>query len=191
MPGWHRISHVWNNPATGTPPYVTGMWALAPDEADEESVLGLLNNIKAVYNDAFDALQNDALGPGELVGNYADETTAYDVTVTGLDPAGGGGYGNPGWSLRAVLQGARPPRGRANQMYWPYVDTTYYNAAGTVAGGASTLLTNWADDILDVFEPSVFQWRNRHFVGTPEASSSMVTGVSVAPTMSFLQRRYR
>ena len=152
MPGWLRISHVWNNPATGTPPYVTGMWALAPDEADEESVLGLLNNIKAVYNDAFDALQNDALGPGELVGNYADETTAYDVTVTGLDPAGGGGYGNPGWSLRAVLQGARPPRGRANQMYWPYVDTTYYTAAGTVAGGASTLLNNWADDILDVLQ---------------------------------------
>jgi hypothetical protein len=76
-------------------------------------------------------------------------------------------------------------------MYWPYVDTTYYTAAGTVAGGASTLLNNWADDILDVFEPSVFQWRNRHFVGTSEASSSMVTGVSVAPTMSFLQRRYR
>lgn len=126
-----------------------------------------------------------------MVGNYVDETDAYDVTVGTITPAGGGGAGNPGFSLRAVLQGARPPGGRSNSMYWPYIDTTYYTAAGTVAGGASTLISNWADDILDAVEPTVFQWRNRHFMGTEEASSSMVTGASASPTMTFMQRRYR
>ncbi len=191
MAGWLRISHVWNNPAKGTPPFVTGMWALAPADADEESVVGLLSNIRDVYNDAFDAFQNAALGAGVMVGNYSDETSAFDVTQGTITPAGGGSYGNPGWALRAVLQGSRPPGGRANSMYWPFVDTTYYATDGTVAGGASTLLNNWADDILDVFEPSPFQWRNRHFMGTPEASSSMVTGISASSTMSFMQRRYR
>lgn len=191
MAGWLRISHVWSNPAEGTPPFVTGMWALAPADADEESVVGLLSEIRDVYNDAFDAFQHASLGAGVMVGNYQDETTAFDVTQGTITPAGGGGAGNPGWSLRSVLQGARPPGGRANSMYWPYVDTTYYATDGTVAGGAQSLLAAWHSDIQDVFTPSVFQWRVRHFVGTPEASSSPVTGVSAAPTMSFLQRRYR
>lgn len=191
MPGWLRISHVWSNPAKGTPPFVTGMWALAPAGAEEESVVGLLSEIRDVYNDAFDAFQNAALGAGVMVGNYVDEESAFDVTQGTITPAGGGSYGNPGWSLRSVLQGSRPPGGRANSMYWPFVDTTYYSTDGTVGGGAQTLLSAWCSDILDVFEPSVFQWRNRHFMGTPEASSSMVTGISASPTMSFMQRRYR
>jgi len=194
MPGWGRVSYVFDSPASGTPPFVTGMWFLAPAGADSEEFHGLLTIVRDAFNDDLDAALNSTLGTGVVEGQYIDETSVLDDFVGTLTPAGGGQVRNPGFSFRVVLQGSRPPGGRPNQMYFPFADTTYYGNDGTIGGGApnaTTIFDTWADNLLAAVEPTQFQWRNRHFVGADDASSSSVTGAQLAPTISFLRKRYR
>lgn len=178
----------------GTPPFVCGLWFLAPADADSESIEGLCSIVRDAYNDHLAYVTSSQLDDGTVRGQYADDTSAYDVSVGTLSPNNVNGPRNGGWAARIILQGSRPPGGRANSMYAPMPAENLYNEAGTFTGGSPTYATTvgtWAEQLLDDVEPTVFQWRNRHFLGTEDASSSSVTGASLAPTASFLRLRYR
>jgi hypothetical protein len=193
MPSWTRLSYIWNAPSTGTPPFVTGIWLLAPAGAASTDLEDIVIAAAAAYNTELHDLQSELIGTGVCTGVMTDETDVIEYTTPISAPGGGGGIRNPGFSCRAILQGARPPGARSNVMYWPYLDAAYYTAAGALNSTPASYLSNWADEILLACTGSPFQWRNRHFVDNDEheASSSSVTGLSVAPSISFLRRRYR
>jgi len=191
MPGWARVSYIFRSAPAGTPPFVTGLWFLAPAGADDESVTGLLAMARDAWNNNIGPITSSDLDAPVVFGHYEDETHVFEDEVTCNEPSGGSGYRGPGSSYRAVFGGSRPPGGRPNQCYFPWPPAAEVGANGAVSAPSRAAIVDWADEIIEETEPLLFQWRNRHFLGTEDASSSMVTGAVCAATASWLQRRYR
>ena len=191
--GFARINHVWNNPSRGTGPFVTGLWMAAPDGADEGDFLGVMDTVQGAWNDELASEFSDDLGDGLLIGQYIEGSTVFDEQLDLADAEDTGGNFGAGYSVRVILGGARPAGGRPNQMYWPLLGEGAYSAPGVPAGVVQAAFQGWFNVIDLATQEGAFTWANRHFVDHDEhaASWSRVTGVTVAATSSWLQKRYR
>ena len=193
MATWSKVNYVWENPNVGTPPFSTGMWFLAPADADAEALDALVSLVADAFNDQLKTNFNVGLGAGKVQGTYYG-SDGVEVSENSIDaPTADGQTRGAGYSYRVLLEGARPPGARKNAMYWPLPDASLYSTAGVVNEAAKTNFNDWADQLLLDTGDTPFQWRNRHFVDSDghDASSSSVTGVTTASTVSWLQKRYR
>jgi len=191
MAGWARVSYVFNSAPSGTPPFVAGMWFLAPADVEPESVTGLVAIVRDAYNNFLAPVTSSDLPAGITFAHYEDLDSSFEDESALNSNSGGSGYRGPGSSARIVFGGSRPPRARPNQMYMPWPPAVEVGANGAMSSTYKDAVVDWAEALLEDVEPTLFQWRNRHFLDTEDASSSSVTGATCANTASWLQRRYR
>jgi hypothetical protein len=188
-----RVTHVWENPSQGTPPFTTGLWARSEGDASIADVFALVGQTVAAYEAHLLPALNAGLGAGrvEAVCYNTDEVIEQSAGI--ITAAGGGQTRGPGYSFRAVLVAARPAGARNNCMYWPMPDTTYYGVTGATAGGIGDIFEDWGEDLIDNMSAGPFEWVARHYVDNDDHAESWspVTGVNLADTVSFVQRRYR
>ena len=188
-----QVSHVFPNPSAGTGPFVTSLWVKSDDTPTQGDLQELANLVRTTFNDELDAALNAGLGAGFVEVTCDDGVAVLTAEASPLTPAGGGQYRNPGFSFRTPMISARPPGGRANAMYWPYADTSYYGNTGATAGGIETIFADWSVALVAGLDDTIFTWVSRHYVDNDDHDEVdfEVTGVTCADTISFLRLRYR
>jgi hypothetical protein len=188
-----RVSYNFPTPTAGTGPFVTAHWFESDDDPTIPDLFELASLCRTHFNDDLDAAINAAAGSGYVLATCDTGTVVLESNVSGLTPAGGGQYRNPGFAFRVVMESARPPGGRANAMYWPMPDTTYYGNTGATAGGIETIFYDWANGLNADLGDTVFTWVSRHYVDNDDHAmvTFPVVTVSTANTVSFLRLRYR
>lgn len=188
-----RVTHIWENPSQGTPPFTTGLWVENEGEPNVADVFALVGIVAAAYEAHLLPALNAGLGAGrvEAIAYGTDEVIERSTGI--ITAAGGGQTRGPGYSFRAVLSAPRPPGARNNCMYWPMPDTTYYGVTGATAGGIGDIFEDYGQELIDGFEGSPWTWVARHYVDNDahDETSSPVVGIDLADTVSFVQRRYR
>jgi len=191
MPVCH-LSFNWDSPSTGTGPFKTGFdYEVPGGSGDQEDVA---DAVKLWWNGAstFRGYFYAALATGTVtsVGEFGGSVIEYDAgtisLATGLAPD------LPGCSMRAIKTASRPAGGRRGSMFWPLLEGTAYDSDGIISGTPLSDLSAGVEAMRAAVEAAVVGAVivQKHVVSGVE-TTNQVTAMHCAPTVSFLQRRYR
>ena len=171
-------------------PYVTGFDFEAPDESAMASVLSDLDAWWTAAT-AFRNLLDVALGTPELSASGEFSSGTFDLLTTATDTPGGSAPALPGASLRAIKLANRPRGGRRGSMFWPGLESTAYDPQGELEAltisTADLALTNLVGIVAGTTGAEMVQV---HVIGGV-TTVSPVFDFTIAPTVSYLNRRYR
>lgn len=189
-----RISHVFANPAVGTPPFVSGFWLRNSAGTYDPTIFqGLVDAMAANWADSLNPVIWSGLHGGTLVADVSSDTETAQF-VSAIDSSDTSGQSTAiGIAIRAIFQAPRPPKGRANGMYIPLPTASAANVEGVISGTALDAVTTWGDATLALLDLHDWVWVAHHQIGGPSApvTRTSVTGASAAGTASYLRRRYR
>lgn len=185
------LSFTFNSgPAGSTPPLKTSLDFQCGSALDMETIVGDVDewwtaaaDMRGQLSDAMDKPIISAIGvfSGVAVEYSLEAATATSGTAPDL----------PGASLRAIKLGNRPPGGRRGSMFWPGLSGSATAADGTVDAPDAAVFKAALDGLLAAIEITAGAYATQvHNVGGV-ASDTAITEFSIAPTLSFLQRRYR
>jgi hypothetical protein len=191
-PGFPRVTLNFPNPETGTGPFSFGFNV---GESDDSGDLALLTEAVRIWwngNATVAGYFSSDLGAGNVtaVGEYGG-VLVEDVDNGALAPTGSPSD-LPGVSVRALMQGNRPVGGRRGSFFVPLLEAAGADEHGVINGTYHTNISSWLNDLVDAVETAVVgvTIRTLHTIDSVE-SQSVVTGITAAETVSFLQRRYR
>lgn len=175
----------------GTGPYKTSIDLESPLAGDFGDIL---TAVSAWWEASatFRGYLSSAMGaPLLTLGGEFGGIAVEDSLQTASAPTGGA-PDLPGASIRAIKLGSRPAGGRRGSMFWPGVSGTATQATGALDATPRTNIGLALNDLRDDIEAAVAgaYLKQLHVVdGSP--SETAVTDFSIAPTISWLQRRYR
>jgi hypothetical protein len=184
-----RVSWVYETGTGGTPPYVTSM-DFANDAAPDAGDLGaLLVGCQDAWNDNITQFISNTLGGGHADGLYQRSADVLEGTVP-IDDGddGAGSLETMGFSYRVIKIGARPTGGRRGSMFIMGAQTDGFDGTGAISSGA---IQGAVNDFFVALQ-GITDWhpiQTHNVGGTPTVST--VLSLSLAPTVSFLRRRYR
>lgn len=186
-----RCAFTYDVTAGGTPPIVSTLDFAIGHDADLSEVVALANDVRDSWNTNIAPALSVITSSGHLDVHYANTTYVLDVTVaidSGADTVHDEALA--GASYRVVKVAPRPPRGKPGAMYLGGIKDNW-SADGTidptVASAVQGRLDDFSTDILGLTD--WFPVVRRNVGGTP--SRSAIAALSLAPSVSFLQRRYR
>lgn len=175
----------------GTGPYKTGFDVEVPLSSDMDNVVGAAVAWWIAATTFRGYLASSMGGPTvELIGEFSG--AVVELATDTSTPATGSAPDLPGASLRAIKMGNRPAGGRRGSMYWPGLSGSVTQGNGAVDSTPLANSESALDDLREDLEASAagVVIMQRHVVDGSE-SATVVTGFSVQPTISWLQRRYR
>lgn len=190
--GFPRVTYLWPDATIGTPPFSMGLnFGESTTNQDLEDVAEAL---KTHWNAAGTVLGylTSALGPTTIQadGIYSGVAQQY-VTTPGSAPTG-----SPpdlvGISVRCRFLGSRPVGGRRGSMFLPGLEGAGQDETGTLNGTYRTNLTSFFNGIIGAVEGAftgAFCCTLHTIDGSPSFTVNQTA--EAAPTVSFLQRRYR
>lgn len=192
--GYPRVQLTWPDATFGSPPFSMGFnFGVSEDSGDMEQVADDIVTFWTAQTTVLGYLTED-LGPMTVVvdGIYSGSSQQY-VSAPGLAPTGSP-MDLPGVSVRFRANGARPVGGRRGSMFLPGLESAGSDENGTLNGTYRSTLDTWVTSLVGVVESAVVGLAiyTLHAIGDPPTESeSVVTDFDVAPTVSFLNRRYR
>lgn len=184
-----RISWVYEAGSGGTPPYVTSLDFINDDAVDDGDAGVLLSGCETAWNTHITQFISATLGGGHVDVVYQRSTDVFEGSVPiddGDDAADS--LETMGFSFRVVKNGARPTGGRRGAMYIMGARGDSFNGNGTITStGIQTALDDFFTDLV-----AISGWHpiTVHKIDEVE-SITTVLSLSLAPTISFLRRRYR
>lgn len=133
-----------------------------------------------------------ALGPCEVVTQGVYSGVVGQYTATGGATPTGSPMDLPGVSVRVVAGGNRPYGGRRGAWYLPGLEAAGADEHGVLNGTYRTNIQTWMDNILTAVATAVSPAEvvTLHNINGTE-TFTVVPDCTVAPTVSFLRRRYR
>jgi len=189
-----RITFTWPEATIGSPPFSMGFNVGASE--DSSDLDELLEDIATFWNAQSTVLGylTEDLGPLTLVADGIYSGITVQATNTDGNAPTGSPMDLPGVAVRFVFQGNRPVGGRRGSMFLPGLEGAGANEEGVLNGTYRSNLVTWADGLQAVVEGTTnpLTVRTLHTIGDPPVESeTVVTSINVAPTVSFLNRRYR
>lgn len=188
-----RVDFTFNaGPSGTTPPLKTGLWVFSADD----DVAGTRTAVEAWWNAAttFRGYFASAMGTPTITGRGVVGGIVTETSGTGSAPSGSA-PDLPGAALRAIALGSRPEGGRYPSMFWPCVSGSVTDAAGALGStertNADSALTQLITDLKVATPGSERFWCAVHRIGGGSTTITEVTSISIASTLSWLQRRYR
>jgi hypothetical protein len=194
MPGFlSRAEFVFPTPEAGTGPFEFGFAFATTDDEPTTTPDEVADFMVSNWTDTMRDLIWEGAGAPQLVLTFGIPDGEIVHTTACPAPTGAHQPGPGGASLRVVISAPRPPKARNNAFYLPLPEATTFDVNGLTSGGAKSSITAWAEDNLSGFSATDFTWVALHQVGGPTADIHQVpvVGASLAPTVSFLRRRYR
>jgi hypothetical protein len=188
-----KLQYVWPDPTAGTGPFVTGFdYEVPGGTGDQEDVVGALSALWASGMATFKGYFSSELGAGYIrsIGDFSGSIVEY---FSGALAAPTGSPADlPGCSLRGLKVASRPAGGRRGSMFWPLLEASAYDGAGTISGTPRTDLIAGLELIRTTVEAAVVGavMVQKHVVGGT-TTYSQVTEMSIAPTVTYMNRRYR
>lgn len=189
-----RVQLTWPDATIGSPPFSMGFnFGASEDSGDMEQVADDIITFWNAQTTVLGYLTAD-LGPMTVVvdGIYSGVSVQY-VATGGIAPTGSP-VDLPGVSVRFRATGNRPVGGRRGSMFLPGLEGAGADEHGVLNGTYRSNLDSWVTSLVGVVESAVvgLTVRTLHAIGDPPTeSTSVVTDFDVAPTVSFLNRRYR
>lgn len=175
----------------GTAPYKTGFDVEIALSSDQDNVLAAA---VAWWEAAttFRGYFASALGIptvlliGEFGGVVTEQSTLCATPPSGSVPD------LPGASMRAIKVGNRPAGGRRGSMFWPGVSGAITSGNGALDSTPRTNMRTALEDLREDIEASAAGAYivQRHNVAGSESSTAVVDW-EIAPTLTWMQRRYR
>jgi hypothetical protein len=162
------------------------------DPIDGTSITELVTAAQSGWNDQIIVFLDNQLGGGQVdaKGVYLDIVFEASLPLDDGDD-GAGAAMTPGTSYRAIKGSQRPAGGKPGAMYLPQPRTDGVNADGTLKtssiGDLNAALTNFLSDINGATGWSAVVRRK---VGG-DTFTTFVDSLFMAPTVSFLRKRYR
>lgn len=191
-PGFPRVTLNFPNPTTGTGPFSFGFNVGDSDDSGDLALLAEATRIWWNGNATVAGYFSSQLGDGEVVavGEYGG--VLVEAVDDGVLAPTGSPSDLPGVSVRALMLGNRPVGGRRGSFFVPLLEAAGADENGVLNGTYRTNISAWLDDLRDAIETAVvgLTIRTLHTIDSVE-STSVVTGIEAATTVSFLQRRYR
>lgn len=175
----------------GSAPYKTGFDVEVNLSSDGDNVVGAA---VAWWEAAttFRGYLASALGipTVTLVGEFSGVVTEW-ATVAATPPSGSV-PDLPGASIRAIKIGNRPAGGRRGSMFWPGVSGSITSGNGALDSTPRTNIRTALEDLREDLEASAagVYIVQRHNVAGSESTTAVVDW-DVAPTLTWMQRRYR
>lgn len=187
-----RISQEWANPEYGSGPFKTSLEVDVPASTSE--LVDAMEAWEAWWESAttFIGYFDAGLGVSTLTGTGVFGGVVFEHQIanlsapTGLDPELGG------VSARAIKLGNRPEGGRRGSMFWPGLENSAHSSSGALVGSTAADLNAGLETLLSDLEASAVGLtvvQSHNVAG--DTSTTVVTGFDIAPTVSFLNRRYR
>jgi len=178
------------NPGFGSGPFVTGFDFSCDSAVDCQSTMENLDEWWTAATAFRNTLDGD-LGTPVISTSGTFGGDEFEFAMTATDDPAGSAPSLPGASLRAIKLANRPRGGRRGSMFWPCLEAEQYGTNGELAGTmepiASTALNGLLASIAVVTGQTMVQV---HVIGGV-TSTAEVTSWAIAPTVSFLNRRYR
>jgi len=192
LPGFPRLTFKWPYATIGTPPFTMGFnFGESTSSGDLADVVSDVATWWAAQTTLLGYLTQE-LGPLylEAVGEYAGLVVVEESAA--LAAPTGSPVDLPGVSVRLLLEGNRPRGGRKGCMYLPGLEGAGADETGTLNGTYKSNIDAAFTAMLTAVEASfagagIYTLHNVD--GTP--SQNVITDISVANTVSWLQRRYR
>jgi hypothetical protein len=187
------VAYTWIHAEAGTPPFQCAFNLTSTDDVPTDNAADMVENFADAFNSNLLPIFWSGLQTGSCV--VTVESSLGETSAdAGLDiPTGSEETPMPGTSYRVILEAPRPPKGRANAMYFPLPDGGHVNVEGVVDDAAKTAIAAWGEAVLTYVATTDWEWDAIHQIGGPTAEKFYVpvSGVHSAPTASFLRRRYR
>lgn len=191
MPVCH-LSFNWPTPSVGSGPFKTGFDYEVPggsgDQEDvADAVLAWWNAATTFRGYFYSALfTGNVTSIGEFGGSVVEYTAGTLVQPSGIAPD------LPGCSMRGLKIASRPAGGRRGAMYWPLLEGSAYDADGVITGTPLSDLTAGLEAMRAAVEAAVVGAVivQKHVVAGTE-TFNQVTAFACAPSVTFMNRRYR
>lgn len=179
-----------SGPIGSTPPFKTGLDFECVSALDMENVLSDVDDWWTAALDFRNLLQSTMGKPTITVGGVFSGI-AVEYSIEAASGPGGTTPDLPGVALRCIKLGNRPPGGRRGSMFWPGLEGPATGATGAVEPADMATAKAALDGLLAAIEQTTGAYGvQRHNVGGV-ASATAVTEFSIAPTLTWMQRRYR
>ncbi len=177
--------------AAGTAPFENVLDFGTDATMDATTLQDLLDGFQVAWDDQIAPILSSGSSGGSakisaVVGGVVFEATA--ALGTGGDGVGSNAVG--GFAYRILKHAPRPPKGKPGAFYLGGIRSNW-SSAGVVDTSEVSAINGRLSDFYDALV-AIDSWDlvvKRMVDGS--SSTSYVTGLSVAPTISFLQRRYR
>lgn len=192
MPTCH-LSFNWDSPAIGSGPFKTGFdYEVPGGSSDQEDVVGAVWTWWQSGAATFKGYLSSDLGAGYVssIGEFSGAIIEYYSAAMGVPT--GVAPDLPGCSLRALKVASRPAGGRRGSMYWPLLEGSAYDGEGLIGATPRTDLIAGLEAMRAAVEAAVTGavMVQKHVVSGVE-TFSQITEMSIFPTVSYLNRRYR
>lgn len=187
----HSVRVEWPAATFGTPPYVT---SFDVDGDPQTSLEDIADYVQNAWNLHLPAVLSTNLGPGTMYVRKEVGGEIFETTRPTIAPSASGSLLTGGASYRIKKVSQRTKTGRQGSMYIPGVRLSQVNTEnGAFTAGA---LSAWENALggfkneLDLpgGEASLVQVHKR---GTPQEALFRITELVLAPTVSFMRKRYR
>lgn len=190
--GFPRCQLTWPDATVGTPPFSMGFnFGESTTNQDLEDVCEAVQ----IYWNAATTVKGyltEDLGPITVVADGIYSGVAQTYSTAPGDAPTGSPMDIPGIAVRFRALGSRPVGGRRGSMFLPGLEGAGSDQDGVLNGTYRTELDAWATGLVTEVE-GAFTGAfvcTLHTVDSVE-SFTVVPDFDVAPTVSFLQRRYR
>lgn len=176
----------------GSPPFSFGFnWGVSEDSGD----LALVTAAVVAWWEADTTVLgylDSALGAPTVTSTGVYGGIVLEDAALTVDPPTGSVSDLVGVSVRMLMNGNRPVGGRRGCFYVPGVEGTTSDGAGIVNATYRTNFSAWGESLRTAIEGAFAGafLATLHTVDSVE-SESAITNVACAPTVSFLNRRYR
>ena len=176
----------------GTPPFVTTMDFVTSEPVDDTNLTELVTACQSGWNDQITVFIDNQLGGGSVTAKAVYLDIVFEASLPLDDGGDGAGAAmTPGTSYRAIKGSQRPSGGKPGCMYLPQPRTDGVNADGTLKTASlpdlNDALGNFLTDLNGATDWSAVVRRK---VGG-DTFTTFVSSLFMAPTVSFLRKRYR
>lgn len=190
--GFPRVQLTWPDAIIGTPPFSMGFnFGESTTNADLEDVADAVGAHWNAETTVLGYLTAD-LGPMTVVADGIYSGVAQTYSTAPLNAPTGSPMDIPGIAVRFRALGSRPVGGRRGSMFLPGLEGAGSDQDGVINGTYRSNLDAWATALVTEVE-AAFTGAfvcTLHTIDSVE-SFTVVSDFDVAPTVSFLQRRYR